>query len=60
MSFVSIYLSWTLERKFCEQVQTISSSILLSMTSQSATSASPHINEEADKGNDPTACPKCQ
>ena len=30
------------------------------MTSQSATSASPHINEEADKSNDPPACPKCQ
>ena len=30
------------------------------MTSQSATSASPHINEEADKSNDPPACPKSQ
>ena len=30
------------------------------MTSQSATSLSPHINEEADKSNDPPACPKCQ
>ena len=53
--------SWTVERgEFCEQVQTISSAILLTMTSQSATSASPHINEEADKSNDPPACPKCQ
>ena len=53
--------SWTVERgEFCEQVQTISSPILLTMTSQSATSASPHINEEADKSNDPPACPKCQ
>ena len=30
------------------------------MTSQSATSASRHINEEADKSNDPSACPKWQ
>ena len=30
------------------------------MTSQSATSASPHINEGADKSNDPPACSKCQ
>ena len=53
--------SWTVERgEFCEQVQTISSPILLTMTSQSATSASPHINEEADKSNDPPACSKCQ
>ena len=30
------------------------------MTSQSATSASPHINEEADKSNNPPACSKYQ
>ena len=34
--------------------------ILLTMTSQTATSASPHINEEADKSNDPPSCSKCQ